>query len=81
MLKSSSINRIDSIDIILLESPFMFHHTSEKFIYVAARCSAFYVLYCMMSNRCVKWIRSIEAFNSTSRYLDDLLNIDNIYFD
>ena len=23
----------------------------------------------------------IEAFNSTSRYLDALLNIDNIYFD
>ena len=23
----------------------------------------------------------IAAFNSTSRYLDDLLNIDNIYFD
>ena len=23
----------------------------------------------------------IEAFNSTSRYLDDLLNIDNIYSD
>ena len=23
----------------------------------------------------------IEAFNSTSRYLDELLNIDNIYFD
>ena len=23
----------------------------------------------------------IEAFNSMSRYLDDLLNIDNIYFD
>ena len=23
----------------------------------------------------------IEAFNSTSRYLDGLLNIDNIYFD
>ena len=23
----------------------------------------------------------IEAFNSTSRYRDDLLNIDNIYFD
>ena len=23
----------------------------------------------------------IEAFNSTSRYLDDLLNIDNTYFD
>ena len=23
----------------------------------------------------------IEAFNSTSRYLDDLLNIDNKFFD
>ena len=23
----------------------------------------------------------IDAFNSTSRYLDDLLNIDNIYFE
>ena len=23
----------------------------------------------------------IEAFNSTSRYLDDLLNIDNIYYE
>ena len=23
----------------------------------------------------------IDAFNSTSRYLDDLLNIDNTYFD
>ena len=23
----------------------------------------------------------IESFNSTSRYLDDLSNIDNIYFD
>ena len=23
----------------------------------------------------------IEAFNSTSRYLDDLLDIDNIYFE
>ena len=23
----------------------------------------------------------MEAFNSTSRYLDDLLNIDNPYFD
>ena len=23
----------------------------------------------------------IETFNSTSRYLDDLLNIDNTYFD
>ena len=24
---------------------------------------------------------TIEAFNSTSRYLDDLLNIDNPYFE
>ena len=24
---------------------------------------------------------NIEAFNSTLRYIDDLLNIDNIYFD
>ena len=23
----------------------------------------------------------IEAFNSTSRYIDDLLNIDNVYFE
>ena len=23
----------------------------------------------------------IEAFNSTSRYLDDLLNVDNPYFE
>ena len=23
----------------------------------------------------------VEAFNSTSRYLDDLVNIDNTYFD
>ena len=23
----------------------------------------------------------IEAFNSTSRYLDDLLNFDNLYFE
>ena len=23
----------------------------------------------------------IDAFNSTSRYLDDILNINNVYFD
>ena len=30
-----------------------------------------------------KWIQAdvIKAFNSTSRYLDDLLNIDNPYFE
>ena len=31
----------------------------------------------------MNWVKkkSVEAFNSTSRYLDDLLNIDNIEFD
>ena len=29
----------------------------------------------------VKEAAIIEAFNSTSRYLDDLLNIDNPYFE
>ena len=29
----------------------------------------------------VKQAEIIEAFNSTSRYLDDLLNIDNPYFE
>ena len=28
----------------------------------------------------IKQAEIIEAFNSTSRYLDDLLNIDNPYF-
>ena len=28
-----------------------------------------------------KWYDMIDAFNSTSKYLDDLLNIDNIYFE
>ena len=28
-----------------------------------------------------KWYDLIDAFNSTSRYLDDLLNIDNIHFE
>ena len=27
------------------------------------------------------WYDLIDAFNSTSRYLDDLLNIDNIHFE
>ena len=26
-------------------------------------------------------VETIETFNSTSRYLDDLLNVDNTYFD
>ena len=35
----------------------------------------------MMSLSADKDVDIIEAFNSTSRYLDDLLNIDNTYFD
>ena len=35
----------------------------------------------MKSLSCENQADIIEAFNSTSRYLDDLLNIDNIYFD
>ena len=35
----------------------------------------------MMSLSADKDSEIIEAFNSTSRYLDDLLNIDNTYFD
>ena len=35
----------------------------------------------MMSLSADKDAEIIDAFNSTSRYLDDLLNIDNSYFD
>ena len=35
----------------------------------------------MMSPSVDKDAEVNEAFNSTSRYLDDLLNIDNTYFD
>ena len=35
----------------------------------------------MKSLSCENQANIMEAFNSTSRYLDDLLNIDNIYFD
>ena len=35
----------------------------------------------MMSLSEDKQPKIIEAFNSTSRYLDELLNIDNTYFD
>ena len=35
----------------------------------------------MMSLSADKDAEIIEAFNSTSRYLDDLLNFDNTYFD
>ena len=35
----------------------------------------------MMSLSDDKQANIIEAFNTTSRYLDDILNINNIYFD
>ena len=36
---------------------------------------------CMLSLSDNNQADIIEAFNSTSRYLDDLLNIDNPYFE
>ena len=35
----------------------------------------------MMSLSDVKPTDVIDAFNTTSRYLDDILNINNVYFD
>ena len=35
----------------------------------------------MMSLSDVKQADGIDAFNTTSRYLDDILNINNVYFD
>ena len=35
----------------------------------------------MMSLSDDKQADIIDAFNTTSRYLDDILNIDNVYFD
>ena len=40
----------------------------------------YYEIDFMMSLSGEKEAEIIEAFNSTSRYLDDLLNIDNAYF-
>ena len=40
------------------------------------------VLFIILSiNEYNRMVLSLEAFNSTSRYPNDLLNIDNIYFD
>ena len=44
------------------------------------------VLFCyerdfMMSLSDDKQANIVDAFNTTSRYLDDTLNIDNVYFD
>ena len=36
---------------------------------------------CMMSLSGDKQVDIIDAFNSTSRHLDDILNINNVYFD
>ena len=35
----------------------------------------------MMSVSNDKQADDIDAFNTTSRYLDDILNINNVYFD
>ena len=35
----------------------------------------------MMSFSDVKQANIIDAFNTTSRYLDDILSINNVYFD
>ena len=35
----------------------------------------------MMSLSDDKQADTVDAFNNTSRYLDDILNIDNVYFD
>ena len=35
----------------------------------------------MMSLSGVKKTDIVDAFNTTSRYLDDILNIDNVYLD
>ena len=36
---------------------------------------------CMMSLSDDKQADIMDAFNTTSRYLDDILNINNVYFD
>ena len=40
-----------------------------------------YELDAMMSLSDDKQADVIDAFNTTSRYLDDILNINNVYFD
>ena len=46
-----------------------FHHRSDTSIYLS------------VVDDCQFWRSSLTIFNSTSKYLDDLLNIDNPYFD
>ena len=45
------------------------------------KCSFISLFKCMLSLTDNNQTDIIEAFNSTSRYLDDLLNIDNPYFE
>ena len=52
---------------------------------MGTNCAPLVFLFCyerdfIMSFSADKDAEIIEAFNSTSRYLDDLLNIDNAYF-
>ena len=49
--------------------------------YVADLFLYTYERYFMTSLSDVKQAEIVEAFKSTSRYLDDLLNIDNLYFE
>ena len=53
-------------------------------------CQSIFLLQKSEKSECISFVRQItyinqtdiiEAFNSTSRYLDDLLNIDNPYFE
>ena len=48
---------------------------------VADLCLFYYERDFMLSLSDANQSESIEAFNFTSRYLDDLLNIDNNFFD
>ena len=48
---------------------------------VADLCLFCYERDFMMSLSDDKQVDIIDAFNTTSRYLDDILNINNVYFD
>ena len=56
-------------------------------VFTASKGSNNYILFIMLRKRFMDSVKHdnradvIEAFNSTSRYLDDLLNIDNPYFE
>ena len=48
---------------------------------VADLCLLCYEMIAMLSLSDDKQADVIDAFNTTSRYLDDILNINNVYFD